>query len=378
MKHLHIVTTIYPYPPRFGTAAEIYHTIKSLSELGIKIFLHCVESKNHEPVTELEQYCEKVFMYRPKRIWTSVNAIPDIVYSAGVPLLLKNLISIEAPILFEGLESCFFLGEPTLKSRYKLVRVDKISSKYYLEKSIGKSKLSKWYYEKEAMKFREFESVLNHANMILSISPRDYNNFCKKYNTKSYYLPAFHSEKKYRVPEGTGKFCLFHARLDRQLNHDSAMFLIKHVFSELPFKLLIAGEGAKPELRKTISEHANIKLKEHLNDEEIMDLVKKSQINLMPAIGTTGIKQFLLHLLFNGRHLIASEKELEGLGFDDLYISAKSPIDWKAKISELMSLPIEEPEFLSRYEKLNLNYNNRFNGNILSGLILDKVPEQEE
>lgn len=378
MKHLHVVTTIYPYPPRFGTAAEIFHTIKSLSELGIKIFLHCIESKNHESVTDLEQYCEKVFRYLPKRIWTSEKSIPDIVYSAGVSSLLKNLISIEAPILFEGLESCFFLSEPTLKSRYKLVRIDKISSKYYLEKSRGKSKLSKWYYGKEAMKFRKFESVLNHANMILSISPKDYSSFCKRYNTKSYYLPAFHSEKKYSVPEGIGQFCLFHARLDRELNHDSAMFLIKNVFSELTFELFIAGEGAKPELRKAISENANIRLVENLSDDDVMNLVKKSQINLMPAIGTTGMKQFLLHLLFNGRHLIASEKELEGLGFDDLYISAKNPLDWKAKITELMSMPIGEDDFQSRYEKLNLNYNNRFNGNVLSGLILDKVPEKEE
>jgi hypothetical protein len=66
------------------------------------------------------------------------------------------------------------------------------------------------------------------------------------------------------------------------------------------------------------------------------------------------------------------------LGFDDLYISAKTPLDWKAKITELMSMPIGEDDFQSRYEKLNLNYNNRFNGNVLSGLILDKVPEKEE
>jgi hypothetical protein len=156
------------------------------------------------------------------------------------------------------------------------------------------------------------------------------------------------------------------------------MFLIKNVFSELPFELFIAGEGAKPELRKAISENANIRLVENLSDDDVMNLVKKSQINLMPAIGTTGMKQFLLHLLFNGRHLIASEKELEGLGFDDLYISAKNPLDWKAKITELMSMPIGEDDFQSRYEKLNLNYNNKFNGNVLSGLILDKVPEKEE
>ena len=213
--------------------------------------------------------------------------------------------------------------------------------------------------------------------MILTISPKDYQNFASRFKTKCYYLPAFHTEGKYRVPEGSGKFCLYHARLDRQLNHESAVFLVKKVFSELPFRLVIAGDGANVDLRNLISEHSNVKLKENLTEDEIKDLVRKSQINLMPSIGTTGMKQFLLHLLFNGRHLIAAELELEGMGFDGLYISAKNIHDWQVKITKMMSEPMLEEAFQSRYEKLNLHYNNKFNANILYGLILDNVQDSE-
>lgn len=378
MKSIHIVASLYPYPPKFGVASEIFHSIKSLKETGVKVYLHTVHKHPVEQSEQLNSLCEKVFTYHQKRIWTTFNLIPEIVYVSGVSRLIKNLIQIDAPILFEGIESCFFLKEPTLKTRYKIVRLDKITSKYYLEKGRGKSKLHKWFYEEEAKRFKNFEKVLVHANLILTLSPNDYLNYNSKYQNKVFYLPSFHAEKSYRVPEGLGTYCLFHARLDKKINHDSAKFLIQQVFSELPFQLIISGNGANKELRKLISDYPNIELMENLNEEEIRNLVKNSQINCIPAIESTGMKQFLLHQLFNGRHLISSENCLDGLGFDQLYYAAKNPYDWQTKINEFMSKQIDEGEFMKRYIQLNLHYNNRINAEILYGLILQNNANDKE
>ncbi|MFY8020639.1 MAG: hypothetical protein ACOVP1_05555, partial [Bacteroidia bacterium] len=247
-------------------------------------------------------------------------------------------------------------------------------SKYYLEKGRGKSKLHKWFYEQEATRFRSFENVLNQANLILTMSPNDYANYSLKFKQKVHYLPSFHSESTYSVPEGTGHYCLFHAKLDKKINHESAMFLIEHVFNELPFNLIIAGNGAHKALRKTIQDYSNVQLIENLTGDDIRKLVKEAQVNCIPAIRTTGMKHFLLHLFFNGRYIVTSENELEGMGFDGLFESAKNPYEWQTKISELMSRPLQEQEFEARYNQLNLHYNNRFNASVLYSLILEDKP----
>ncbi|MCX6283192.1 MAG: mannosyltransferase, partial [Bacteroidetes bacterium] len=42
-QHLHIVSFDIPYPPDYGGVIDVYYKIKTLSEAGVKIHLHCFE-----------------------------------------------------------------------------------------------------------------------------------------------------------------------------------------------------------------------------------------------------------------------------------------------------------------------------------------------
>jgi len=61
-KHLHIVCLDVPYPPDYGGVFDLYYKIKSLSEAGIKIHLHCFEYGLGKQ-KELDVYCVEVQYY---------------------------------------------------------------------------------------------------------------------------------------------------------------------------------------------------------------------------------------------------------------------------------------------------------------------------
>ena len=67
VKELHIISFNYPYPPSYGGIIDVYYKIKALSDLGIKIHLHCFVDKipvNIDP--EVEESTESVFFYEKK------------------------------------------------------------------------------------------------------------------------------------------------------------------------------------------------------------------------------------------------------------------------------------------------------------------------
>ena len=102
---LHIVSYDVPYPPDYGGAIDLFYKIKSLSEAGCEIYLHCYEyGRGH--TSELEKYCKAVWFYPRKTGWKGISlSLPYIVYSRRDKALLQRLQEIDAPILFEGIHT---------------------------------------------------------------------------------------------------------------------------------------------------------------------------------------------------------------------------------------------------------------------------------
>ena len=84
---LNIVSLDNPFPPNYGGAIDIFYKLKSLSDQGYKIYLHCFYS-NRKPRPELESCCKQVYYYQRKSIIKSMFSlkIPFVVssrYSKG-------------------------------------------------------------------------------------------------------------------------------------------------------------------------------------------------------------------------------------------------------------------------------------------------------
>jgi hypothetical protein len=116
------------------------------------------------------------------------------------------------------------------------------------------------------------------------------------------------------VPGGLGDFCLYHGALGVPENDRAALFLVNEVFNGLPVPLVVAGRGASPELRSAVARSNNVKLRENIPTEEITELVRNAQVNVLPTFQATGIKLKLLLCLFNGRHVVCNSPMVKDTG----------------------------------------------------------------
>ena len=151
---------------------------------------------NNEPSEELEKYCSKVYYYTRKKAVSKLmmSKLPFVVASRNNPALLENLSKDDAPILFDGIQTCFFMGHPDLKDRVKLFRANNIEHTYYRGLARWEKKpVKRAYFIWEAKKLKKFEKQLVHANAILSVAKMDMEHFGQY--APVHHVPPFFNQK---------------------------------------------------------------------------------------------------------------------------------------------------------------------------------------
>ncbi len=58
-RSINIISFNIPYPPNYGGIIDVYYKLKSLHNLGVKIYLHCFDY-GRGIKNELEKICVKV------------------------------------------------------------------------------------------------------------------------------------------------------------------------------------------------------------------------------------------------------------------------------------------------------------------------------
>jgi hypothetical protein len=361
LQYLHVVSLTIPYPPNYGGAIDIYYKIKALHECGVKVILHCFEY-DQKPTDELEKICHQVFYYsRKKDIRTALSLTPFIVTSRKSPQLLKNLINLPYPILFEGLHCTGFLDHPALKNRMKMVRTHNIEHHYYWGLSKNEhNPFKRIYFILEAIKLKIHQKILVNAQLVLAISPEDTNYLTKRFRTVEY-LPAFHPFLSVSSSTGTGKYLLIHGNLSVNENIASIRYLTKKVLSGISFPIIIAGKNPSGKLLKKKHKHLDIKLIPNPDAAEMNHLIKNAHLVLMHTFQPTGIKLKLLTTLFSGRHIICNSHMVENTGTGHLCHLANSPKEWVSQIERLIDKPFTLTEIAQRNNLLHKQFNNTTN-----------------
>lgn len=311
-KHLHIISLDIPFPADYGGAIDIFYKLKSLSEAGVEISLHCFVYGNRQPNAVLENLCKRVHYYPRITGWKGWHfSLPYIVSSRNHKQMLQNLLSDKDPILFEGLHTTFFANHSTLLNRNKILRAHNIESEYYsaLAKNT-KNLFKKCYYYIEASRLKKYEENLPHFESILSISEQDYIFHQAHYPTsKHVLLPAFHPFSKIESKLGRGSYCLFHGNLSVAENVKACEFLIKEVFSKLSISLIIAGKNPSEILLKLAK--GNIQIIANPSEAQLKQLIADAHIHVLPSFQHTGLKLKLLFALFAGRFCISNDELIE-------------------------------------------------------------------
>jgi hypothetical protein len=364
-KELHIISFDVPYPPNYGGVIDVFYKIKALAEQGVKIHLHTFQYGRPQSA-ELEKYCYKVYYYQ-RKIYKDpfFSRLPYIVTTRNSPLLLENLLKDNHPVLFEGIHCCFYLSHPDLKNRKKIVRMHNIEHLYYKNLAkIEKNIFKKYFFLKEAQRLRKFEKQLDKADDVAAISPDDTKLLGLKFKNV-FYLPVFHANENVEAQVPKEKFALYHGNLGVGENNEAALFLVNKVFNEINYPLVIAGMNPSKELLKATEGKNNIKLQPKVTTDQIMQLIKRAQINVLVTFQSTGIKLKLINVLFHGGFCIVNDKMVRNTGLEPLCIIANTPQKIKEAIRKYSAVDFDPEKVTEREKLLKNNFDNATNARTL-------------
>lgn len=358
---LQIVAFNIPYPADYGGVIDIFYKIKALQECGASIHLHCFEY-NRPQAKELEKYCAKIYYYRRKiGIRYQVSLKPYIVITRANSQLISNLKQINAPIIFEGLHSCYYLDHDLVKSQLKIVRTHNIEHEYYQNlRKVEGNIFRKLFFCIEACKLRNYEKILRNADQLLAISPNDNLYFEQKFGN-SHFTPAFHPFNEIRSKEGKGDYILFHGNLSVAENKQAVDFLLKKVIPKIKQQVIIAGKNPSDKLTRTIKSYPNVQLIANPSGEQMDELIRQAQICILPTFQDTGLKLKLLASLFSGRFCIANSPMIHKTGLEHLCRLANTPAEMIEAINELFDQEFTSEEIEKRRVILEDDFSNHRN-----------------
>ena len=368
---IHIVSFDIPYPPNYGGVIDVYYKIKALHDAGVSVILHCFEY-HRKPAKELEQICTEVCYYpRNKGLVQLFSVKPYIVASRHSTALLERLLQDDYPILFEGLHTCGLLDKPEIKSRAKIYRESNIEHHYYHH--LAKASRSPWkkaFFHAESFRLKKFQSILRHADKMLTVSHADQAYLQSAFPTREVlYLPSFHRDNEVNSIPGKGSYALYQGKLSVPENSLAVSYIIKQIWLDNMPELVIAGLNPPGQLIKLIGERPNVRLVENPDDDQMFDLIQHAQINLMVTFQPTGLKLKLLNALFHGRFCLVNPGMLTGTGLDSVCRIATSVAEFRKEISQLFALEFTPEDIITRKEVLISLYDNKKNCKFLIDIL---------
>jgi hypothetical protein len=364
-KHLHIIAFNIPYPADYGGVIDVFYRIRALAGEGIKIHLHCYQY-GRQPSKVLDTLCHKVYYYK-RKIYKDpfFTRQPYIVATRNTPEILQNLLKDNYPIFFEGLHCCHYLSHPDLRNRIKIVRMHNIEHFYYRSLArIEKNIFKKYFFYAEAERLKTFERVLSNASMIAAISPDDTRYLKRKFEHVNY-LPVFHGNEEVNILPGKGEFALYHGNLGVGENNEAALYLVKEVFKNLDYPLIIAGMNPSRELKKAVEECPHVNLLSKAGTTEINNLIQTAHINILPTFQKTGMKLKLINVLYGGRHCIVNDKMVHNTGLEGMCHIANNPSEIRAMVKKLENTPFSAEEIEHRSGYLAAHFDNKTNAETL-------------
>jgi hypothetical protein len=367
-KKLHIVSFNVPSPADYGGIIDVYNKIRCLADINVGVILHSF-TYGRKPSRELESICQRTYYYeRNTNFLNQFSFQPYIIKSRDSTLLLSNLNSDSFPVLFEGLHTTSHLGDPSLKSKIKIVRTHNIEHEYYFKLSHAeKSIRNRSFHFIEAIKLYYAEKQLRYADKIAAISITDQIHFDERYKN-SFLLPPFHSEDIIDIVPGMGKYILFHGNLSVAENIKAADYLIDNVFSKIDFPVIIAGKDPDATLYHKVAQHSGITIIDSPSAEEMKGLIKNSHANVLITFQKTGIKLKLIESLFAGRFCIVNGQMTENTGLESLCLKGDTPEQLILQINSILQKEFSDQMIEKRKDHLKL-YDNRLNAKKLADFL---------
>ncbi|MBN8693815.1 MAG: glycosyltransferase [Bacteroidetes bacterium] len=369
---VNIISFDIPYPANYGGVIDVFYKIKQLHQNGIKIHLHCFEyGRAH--AKELEALCEKVYYYKRKTgIMNIFSLLPYNVKSRQSEELAQNLLTNNFPIIFEVLHTCYLMSDVRFEKRLKIYRHSNIEHDYYYHLAQSEKKaFKKVYLNEEARKLKNFEKVVEHANLILAVNEDDTSYFKKNYpKVPCEFLPSFHPNDTVSSLSGKGDYILYNGNLSVSENYAAVLWLLENVFNKINSPIIIAGLNPPAFLYDKIKKMKHVQLIANPSEAQMNKLIEEAHIHVLYTEQATGLKLKLVNVLFKGRFVVCNDKMLQGTGINSnstLAIGNNPPEMIKA-IESLMEMDYNAT-FMEERKKQVSRFSNQQNAEKLLSLI---------
>ncbi len=311
-KGIHIISLDVPFPPDYGGVIDIYFRAKALKDLGIYVILHCFEY-GRGTYHDFQEIADEIHYYkRKKSLWSNFKKEPFIVATRNSEVLVNRLLEDEFPILMEGLHTTSILADNRFEHRQKWVRIHNVEWQYYEALAYSTSSpLKKTFFKKESKKLKKYEKILAKADQLLCLNEQDLAYYAA-INSNSIYW-AVGCDFKELKHEKIENFALFHGNLSVSENERALRWIIESWDStQIQMQLIVAGKNPSKSLQNELKKHPFISLKSNPSSEEMDQLIRTAEINLLITFQSTGVKLKLINSLNQGNRCVVNPLMIEG------------------------------------------------------------------
>ncbi|WP_460567483.1 glycosyltransferase [Flaviaesturariibacter terrae] len=341
---LHIVCLDAPAPPDYGGAIDMYYKAKALAETGRSIVLHYFDYKEGRGSTGMEAFCSEIHKYPRKSFLASIwEKQPYITGSRNSPELLKRLKKDDAPILLEGVHCAGLLPHFYGKRKF-LLRMHNDEAAYYAGLADNERNLfRRAYYRLESRLLDAFQDSLPKELPMACVSHTDIAQLAERYGFRQLsFIPSFTPWQRLEGATGRGSFCLYQGNMEVSENREAAEWLLEHVFTDSSIPFVIAGKNIPKSLFHGASGKPHIRLYSNPGADEMEELLREAQVNVLPSFNTTGLKLKMLHALFSGRHCLSNAAGIAGTAFSGAVELAETPEEFRAAVARLWGTAFTE------------------------------------
>lgn len=365
---LHIVSFNVPWPADYGGVIDVFHRVRSLHALGVRVILHCFDYGRGEQ-KELEKYCYKVYYYKrcmsPDRF---ITREPFIVSSRHSLLLLQRLSSDSLPILLEGLHSCWFLHKIRAinPNRVVLVRAHNVEHDYYYRLASSEPRfLKRFYLRMDARKLKRYEPILTLASSVLAVTQSDQRHFLDLGCKDVLLMPSSHGNDKIISLPGKGEYVLYHADLSVPENVSAAKYLLENVFTDSSFNLVLAGRNPHPLISDMVATRSWARLVPNPDEAEMNNLLLNAHVTILVTDQPTGLKLKLLNSLYGGRFCVVNPPMVAGTHLGDACEVCENADEMREKLISLFKRNFTLEDINYRNSVLGTLYDNATNARML-------------
>lgn len=367
-KPIHIISFDNPFPPNYGGVIDVFYKIKSLHALGFEIYLHCFYEDRNQVSTELKAITKNVFLYKKNRNpLFLLSAIPLSVTSRFHKDLIKNIESIEGPILFEGLQTTMIINKTKLVNRKLFLRLHNLESNFYAGMSKNETSfLKKILYYIESKKYANYQNIISKFNFVFTLAKQEYMVVKTKMDSVSY-IPVFHGNEDFKELTEFGNYAFYHGDLRLPDNKKAVSFIID-LFQKIPdYKLIIASSNGKEFVEKQSKKNANIEFVFIENEAHLSSLLANAHINVMLSFQQSGTKLKTVNSLFKSRFCLINNNMVDDERIVNLCEIANTESEFIQKINQLKTQPFTQNE--ERKKVLSEVYNDLDNAKKLEQIL---------